>query len=178
MPRPILWALGIAGCTALSSLQIGDRLKAAGLLGGPRPAQAAQAAAPARAAGAPESGRVLTLAADHQGHFSTFAIMDGVSVKVLVDTGATSVALPLSEARRIGLRLSERDFRRPVQTANGTVSAAPARIAEIRLGSIVIRNVEAVVLPDRALGTTLLGMSFLSRLDDFGMSRGRLNLKG
>lgn len=182
MTRPILWALGILTSVVVSTGQVTDKLRFLAPTASTRP-QAAEASplSPLDAAlSRPDARgpRLLTLAADSRGHFSTFAIMDGVSVKVLVDTGATSVALPRSVALRMGLRVDERAFRRPASTANGVVMAAPVRISEVRLDSIVVRNVEALVLPDTALDTTLLGMSFLSKLDNVEMARGRLNLRG
>lgn len=170
MARPIIWALGVLAVTALATTRFGETVKAMRLA---KPKEPVAVSAEAR-----PGPRLLTLAADPGGHFTTYALMDGVSVKVLVDTGATSVALPRSVASRAGLRVTDRDFRRPVSTANGVVMAAAVRVGEIRLDSIVVRNVEAMVLPDAALGTTLLGMSFLSKLDDVSMSRGRLNLRG
>lgn len=183
MTRPILWALGIMASAVVSTHQLTDKLK---LLSPAAPGRA-QAAEPSplsplvdAALSRPDAGapHLLTLAADPRGHFSTYAVIDGVSVKVLVDTGATSVALPRSVAQRAGLRFTDRDFRRPASTANGVVMTAPVRISELRLDSIVVRNVEAVVFPDAALGATLLGMSFLGRLDKVEMARGRLTLRG
>jgi aspartyl protease family protein len=65
-----------------------------------------------------------------------------------------------------------------VSTANGVVQTAPVRIREIRVGDILVRDVEAVVLPPRALGVSLLGMSFLRRLEGFEIAKGRLVLRG
>jgi aspartyl protease family protein len=55
---------------------------------------------------------------------------------------------------------------------------APVRIRELRVGDIAVRDVEAVVVPEGRLGTSLLGMSFLRRLKGFDMAGGRLTLKG
>jgi aspartyl protease family protein len=68
------------------------------------------------------------------------------------------------------------DFTQPVATANGTVKAAPVKVSEIRVGGIVVRNVEAMVVPGDALSVDLLGMSYLSRLAKFESSNGRLVL--
>ena len=55
---------------------------------------------------------------------------------------------------------------------------APVRIPVVRIGTISVRDVEAVVVPRGRLATSLLGMSFLRRLGDVSMTRGRLTLRG
>jgi aspartyl protease family protein len=97
---------------------------------------------------------------------------------MLVDTGASIVALSYDDARAVGLSVHPAAFTRKLSTANGVVEAAPVQIREIRVGEIVARNVDAVVLPRGRLETSLLGMSFLKRLGGFEIARGRLTLKG
>ena len=70
------------------------------------------------------------------------------------------------------------DFNRVWNTANGTVRVAPIRIAVMQVGSITVRDVEAVVIPRGRLATSLLGMSFLKRLRDFSVSGGTMTLRG
>jgi aspartyl protease family protein len=64
-----------------------------------------------------------------------------------------------------------------VQTANGTVRAAPVTINRVEIGSIAIRDVSAMVLPEGALADNLLGMTFLSRLHRYEYANGRLVLE-
>jgi aspartyl protease family protein len=64
-----------------------------------------------------------------------------------------------------------------VRTANGTVRGAPTRLDRVEIGDVVVRDVAALVLPDRALSNNLLGMSFLSRLRHFEYSDGKLVLE-
>ena len=64
-----------------------------------------------------------------------------------------------------------------VSTANGTVKAARTRLAMIELGDLIVRDVEALVLPDSALSENLLGLSFLSKLKRFEYANGRLLLE-
>ncbi len=104
------------------------------------------------------------------------ARMNGRSVKVLVDTGATSVAINRSTARRIGIRLRDRDFRHRASTANGVAMYARAKIDEIRIDGIRVYNVDAAVLDDSSLGGTLLGMSFLNKLKSFEIKRNKLTM--
>ena len=87
------------------------------------------------------------------------------------------VALPAEDAKKIGIVPSKSDYVVPVQTANGLAYAARVRIPELRLQSLVVRDVEAAVMPPGALRTTLLGMSFLKRLGSFEMSGATLVLK-
>jgi aspartyl protease family protein len=68
------------------------------------------------------------------------------------------------------------DFRIPVNTANGMIRAAQVRLAEVRLNGIVVRDVEAMVMPAGRLNGTLLGMSFLRRLGGMEFAQGRLVL--
>jgi aspartyl protease family protein len=97
---------------------------------------------------------------------------------MMVDTGATIVALTSADAAAIGLQPAPAEYRASVSTANGTVKVAPVRIREIRIGEIVVRDVAAVVMPPGALGRSLLGMSFLRQLRSFDVTRGQLTMRG
>lgn len=121
-------------------------------------------------------GRKVRLQADPRGHFLAEFKLNGRRVEALVDTGATTVAINKSTARRIGLNLTPADFVYKVNTANGAARAAAAVIAEMRIGRIYLENVEAAVLEDSALQTTLVGMSFLKRLGKFQVEDGTLLL--
>lgn len=121
-------------------------------------------------------GRRVTISADAQGHYLVYARINGRAVSAMVDTGATVVALSADTARRLGIIPPRSAYTRPVATANGVVEAAPATLREIRIGRIVVRNVEALVIPGDALTVDLLGMSFLGRLQKFESSGGRLVL--
>jgi aspartyl protease family protein len=133
-----------------------------------KPAASATSTAP--------QGRSVTLRADSLGGFQANAMINGHSVRVVVDTGATTVAMSSETARRLGVLTQRSDYRLTLSTANGTVEAAPVMLTDVRIGDILVRNVQAVVIPGEALGTTLLGMSFLSRLHKFEISRGQLVL--
>ncbi len=112
-----------------------------------------------------------------QGHFVSQFRMNGRQVEAMVDTGATIVAISKSTARRLGISVVPADFKYPVQTANGTIKVARAVIKSIEFGSIRVRDVEAAVIDDKALGGTLLGMSFLNQLKSFKVEDGELILK-
>jgi aspartyl protease family protein len=120
-------------------------------------------------------GRMVTLRADPRGHFQAEAAINGRTIPVMVDTGATSVALRHEDLGRLGLRpLLPSDYTVPIATANGAARAARVTLGEIRVGDVRVRNVEALVMPEKALGTSLLGMSFIKRLRNVEMTGGRL----
>ncbi|MEM8748680.1 MAG: TIGR02281 family clan AA aspartic protease [Pseudomonadota bacterium] len=113
---------------------------------------------------------------DRNGHFEFNASMNGSNVRVLVDTGASAVAINRTTARRIGIKVRDSDFRHPANTANGKINVASATIKKLRIGGVSMRNVKAMVLDDQALNNTLLGMSFLNRLKTFQFEGNRLKL--
>ena len=120
------------------------------------------------------SGRSLSIPRDARGHFRTDGRVDGQRVDFMVDTGASMVALNEKSAARFGLRPARGDYNATVSTANGTIKAARTRIAMIDLGGIVVRDVDAMVLPDAALSENLLGLSFLSKLKRFEYANGKM----
>jgi aspartyl protease family protein len=95
----------------------------------------------------------------------------------MVDTGATMVALTYEDAERAGIHLKASDFTRSVSTANGVTRVAPVTIERVSVGDIMVRNVAASVSERGRLSTTLLGMSFLSRLERVDMRSGILVLE-
>jgi aspartyl protease family protein len=119
----------------------------------------------------------VTVTADQRGHFFVDPLLNGRSTRMVIDTGASVVALSYEDAERIGARLSPADFTVNMSTANGSVEGAPLRIKEIRLGELSVSDVEAVVLPKGRLEVSLLGMSFLRKLGSFNISQGRLSLR-
>lgn len=119
-------------------------------------------------------GRKVLVRADPRGHYVADVKLNGRGVEALIDTGATVVAINRSMARRIGLSLSEADFKHQVQTANGSARAASATIDRIQIGKISVENIQAAVLEDKALDGVLVGMSFLNRLSKFQVEGGAL----
>jgi aspartyl protease family protein len=126
---------------------------------------------------APAGGRTLSIPRDARGHFQTDARIDGQRIDFMVDTGASVVALNEKSAARFGLRPLRSDYNATVSTANGTIKAARTRIAMMEVGGLIVRDVDAMVLPDEALSENLLGLSFLSRLRRFEFANGRLVLE-
>jgi aspartyl protease family protein len=119
------------------------------------------------------SGRQVELRAQRNGHFITDAEVNGRRIEVMVDTGASIIALTYEDAAAIGIEPSPRDFTHQVNTANGTSRVAPVRLDRVMIGDIMVRDVQAVVSERGKLHVTLLGNSFLSRVT-YRMANGRL----
>lgn len=117
----------------------------------------------------------LTIPADPRGHFLVDAEVNGTTITFLVDTGASSVVLSPQDARRVGLGPERLRFTERFGTANGTVRAAPVELREIRIGQLAQRYVPASV-NEAPMGISLLGMTFLSRLESWSVEGGRLAL--
>lgn len=123
----------------------------------------------------PTGGTVVLKAAEN-GHFYTATRINGRPVDIMVDTGASVVALTYEDARRVGIRPARSEFRSPMRTANGTAYAARVTLREVRIGSIRLGDVRGVVMPRGKLGVSLLGMSFLNRLSRADVRSGTLIL--
>jgi aspartyl protease family protein len=121
--------------------------------------------------------RSLSIPRDARGHFKTEGRIDGQRIGFMVDTGASVIALNETSAARFGLRPSRGDYNATVTTANGTIKAARTRIAMVDVGGLVVRDVDAMVLPDEALSENLLGLSFLSKLKRFEYANGKMVLE-
>jgi len=121
-----------------------------------------QAATVAGAAGAAPGS--ITLYADSAGHYFTEGQINGVPLKFIVDTGATSIVMNSGDAKfaNIDYRKGEK---RQMQTANGIVSGYLVVINSLRLGSIVLNQVDGVVLEGGSPSVVLLGMTALNRLE-------------
>lgn len=120
--------------------------------------------------------RRVKLTANDYGHFVAQAEINGVKVELLTDTGATYVALNYETAQRIGLKGNDLQFTSQSSTANGIARVAPVTIDYLRIGSIVLHNVEAVVAEPGKMPQNLLGMSFIRRLAGFELSGNSLNI--
>jgi aspartyl protease family protein len=121
--------------------------------------------------------RTLSIPRDGRGHFATEGRIDGQRIAFMVDTGASVIALNESSAARFGLRPARGDYRATVTTANGSVKAAPTRLAMVDIGGLIVRDVDAMVLPDESLSENLLGLSFLSKLKRFEYANGKMVLE-
>jgi aspartyl protease family protein len=125
-----------------------------------------------RATGAPSNTIVYT--ANQRGHVILDAAVNGAPVRMLVDTGASLVTLTPQDARAAGIAPSELVYNARVNTANGTARMAPVTLREIRIDQLSIYDVPAAVLEN--LNVSLLGMSFLARLQGYEMRDGKLTI--
>lgn len=125
---------------------------------------AAEASAQNEAATSSSGYRSMTIRRGSNGHFNVQAEVDGRRMNFLIDTGASSIVLRESDAARLGIHPSRREYSGTASTANGIVRVAPIELNRVDIGSLTVRNVRAVVIPDEALGENLLGMTFLSRV--------------
>jgi aspartyl protease family protein len=116
------------------------------------------------AGGGPSSRQAVTLSADSRGHFFVNGQVNGASVRFLVDTGATWVALSGADARRLAIDYQKGEPRL-MSTANGVAAAYKVLLDSVRVGDITVSNVEAVVMDGAGPGMALLGMSFLNRME-------------
>ncbi|MCZ7595329.1 MAG: TIGR02281 family clan AA aspartic protease [Hyphomicrobium sp.] len=173
----VVAVIGVAALTHFETLKTG----AERMLGLPTPADIAdaqRAQRPAQPGGKTASlGSIVEIEAEKNGHFNTEADINGRPIEVMIDTGATMVALSYEDAERAGLMLNDKDFTRAVSTANGVARVAPVTLDRVSIGSITVRDVPAAVAERGRLKTSLLGMSFLSRLSRFDMRSGRLVLQ-
>ena len=115
--------------------------------------------------GAAVNAQRATLIADSGGHFITTAAVNGVSLRFIVDTGASLVTLGSRDAKRAGINYLAGP-KALLQTANGVTVAYRVKLDTVRLGDITLHNVDGVVVEGTSMGDTgLLGMSFLNRLE-------------
>lgn len=118
----------------------------------------------------------VSLKADARGHFNATFRINGKSFDGLVDTGASTVAINETIARRLGFGVNSLDFKYAISTANGQTMAAYVKLDRVEIGTIRVQNVDAMVLKDNALSNMLIGMSFLKQLSSFKVSNGEMRL--
>ena len=115
-------------------------------------------------AGAVRERPKIILTADSRGHFVTTGQMNGATTTFLVDTGATTIAMSTVEAKRLGI--SYINGRHGVSnTANGQVMYYSIKLDTVKIGAVTLHQVDAAVIDGDGMNVTLLGMSFLNRLE-------------
>ena len=136
----------------------------------------AQAATPVVEAAVGASGTDAQVVKGADGHYWAEANIDGKAVRVLVDTGASVVALTRADALRLGVDPEPEAFTGKVQTASGVVRAAPVQLKTISVAGARVDRVEALVV-EQGLEYSLLGMSYLGRLSAFSATPAGLTLR-
>jgi aspartyl protease family protein len=138
-----------------------------------------------RIAGVLMPGRAIDVGGDmiviykraDEAHFNIKSYVNNQSAEFVLDTGASAVVLTHGTAQRLGLLPTEGGYTQTVSTANGMTKVAPIRIDELRIGSIIIKDIKASVAQPDELDVNLLGMSFLSRLKGYAVEADQLTLR-
>lgn len=122
------------------------------------------------------AGAQTVLPMGKNGHYNGTFRMNGKAVDAMVDTGASMIAINVSTARRLGFPPSSLNFKHSADTANGRIKAAHVVLDRVEIGSVRVRDVDAFVLEDAALSSTLVGMSFLNKLKSYSADKRSLRL--
>ena len=170
-------ALLLAGCLLVWGIlkwggeQVAERVGEPNLAG-PQVAPSA----PVQLSRATATGAEIVIPAGRNGHFLVTAEIEDVEILFLVDTGASQVILTVEDAERLGHSVESLEFSDRFQTANGTIQGAPLRLSGLRIGDLEIEDLRASVI-QAPMSTSLLGMSFLSRLEGFEVGEEGLILR-
>jgi aspartyl protease family protein len=116
------------------------------------------------AAAADKSGHARLVMNMQQGHFFSAGSINGGQINFMVDTGASLVSISVADARRMGINYLQGEPAYSM-TANGRVAVYRMKFDEVRVGDIVLHNVDGAVLEGNGMPMALLGMSFLNRTD-------------
>jgi clan AA aspartic protease (TIGR02281 family) len=112
------------------------------------------------------------------GEFALRAKINGVTTPMVIDTGATSVVLTWETAKAIGLPIEMLEYDVDLETAGGHTKAARLTLDRLAVGNLVEKSIPALVVPRGQMKTNLLGMSFLDRLESWGVRADKLMLNG
>lgn len=123
------------------------------------------------------SGAAAILPQGQSGHYFARVETRGVTLDMMIDTGASVVALTADDAAKLGVFPSESDFTGRTMTANGQATVAPVKLDMVRIDNVLVYDVDAVVARPGALNVSLLGMSFLKKLASYQAESGRLILR-
>lgn len=117
----------------------------------------------------------LVITASEDGHFYLDVLVNKIPMRFMVDTGASDVALGVSQAKKIGIDVSKLNFNKAYQTANGMIWGAAVSLNEIEVGGVKFYDVAGSVGASDA-DVSLLGMSFLRKFKKYEFYRDRLIL--
>jgi aspartyl protease family protein len=121
--------------------------------------------------------QILVIHKGISGHYETEVTIDGTPLRMLVDTGASSVVLSYDDAMRLGINPDNLVYSIDVSTANGRARAAPVTLREVAIGPILRGTIRGMVTEQGRLDQSLLGMSFLETLGSIEITRDELRLK-
>ena len=123
-------------------------------------------------------GHTVEFARGHSGDFPITAQVNGAHVSMILDTGASTVVLTNEAARAAGLPIQMVKYTATVETANGRALAAPVTLERVVVGGIAERSIPALIAQPGQLKTSLLGMSFLNRLQGWEVRGEKLVMRG
>ena len=123
-------------------------------------------------------GTAVEIVRGQRGEFQVVVEINGARIATVYDTGASAVVLTQEAAKAAGLPLDFLNYSIPVETANGRTRAAPVTLDRMVIGAIEERSVSALIAQPGQLRTSLLGMSFLNRLQSSEVRGDRLVLRG
>ena len=123
-------------------------------------------------------GGTVEISRGNGGEFQVGTQVNGAHIPMVLDTGASAVVLTQEAAKAAGLPLEVLSYSVNVDTANGRTRAASVTLDRVSVGSIVERAVPALIAQPGQLKTSLLGMSFLTRLERWEVRGERLVLRG
>ncbi|UGY13536.1 TIGR02281 family clan AA aspartic protease [Bradyrhizobium septentrionale] len=126
----------------------------------------------------PASAPAVQITRGQGGEFAFRAKINGVSAPMVIDTGATSVVLTWETAKAIGLPTDMLEYNVDLETAGGHTKAARLTLDRLAVGKLVEKSVPALVMQRGQMKTNLLGMSFLDRLESWGVRSDTLSLTG
>jgi len=118
----------------------------------------------ARMSATPPAAETVSITADTLGHFTADGQVNGQPVRFVVDTGASLVSIPVSEAQRLSLDYQKGQKAR-MNTANGATTGYLVKLDTVKVGGVTLHGVDAVVIEGTGFGSPLLGMSFLNRMN-------------
>jgi aspartyl protease family protein len=122
--------------------------------------------------------RAVWLVRDGGGHFELKAQLNGARINMILDTGATSVLLTQEDAKAVGLPIEVLAYTVSIDTANGRTRAAAVTLDRVLVGGIEERSIPALIAQPGQLRTSLLGMTFLNRLESWEVRGERLVMRG
>jgi aspartyl protease family protein len=118
----------------------------------------------------------LVIPQDAEGSYVVIGKVNGERVRFVVDTGATDTVLSPADARRLGVPIERLAYRAESETANGVGYGAPYRAQRLEVGAIALTDFPMTV--NRApMSVSLLGLSFLNRLEAYEFRGRKLILK-
>jgi aspartyl protease family protein len=124
----------------------------------------------------PGDQSAVVLAKQVDGHYYADATANGQPLRLMVDTGASVVALTAADAQRLGLFWNHSELQTIGRGVNGDVTGKAIQIAEMRVGGLTATNVNAVIIPD-GLDVSLLGQSFLSQVGNVSIAGDQMTLR-